>query len=668
MKLSIIVPVYNDAPYIEQALRSVFEAAPAGTEVIVVDDGSSDGSLEIAERMGAAWHGPFRLLKHPDGENRGPGASRNLGVQAAVGEWIAFLDGDDYYLPDRFNDDLRMISADASWDGVAGATRMDFQETASSPYREGSARIALPKGVSGDQVLRCLVQEKFWHVNALTVRRSSVLQVGGFAEHLRMSEDCLLGFKLAAAGRLSASPNSAPVAVYRRRSGSTLCVGPESRACLLQAMAEAWRWGRQRSLPAGSCEILRQGVKSYFIKIAGSAHLQKRHREAYLYLRCLVTVSGVRFLAQPGTAWLAGRIVLARAWADPQAASIVRRAARKLFNAVYDRPLRPPEDHEKTALSELVGAFSALPEMDCEHGLPTEVAWRSNMNKLRDRVLRGNPREFLRWSVIYNSMFIASAEYLRGELAYLKSRPDWGSRWRAAIREIPVGRPSVCSFYPSSSGNLIHHAYHCAVFEEQTGMSVHEMDAVVEFGGGYGSLCRLFHNLGFRGRYIVFDLAPFSLLQRYYLKTAGFPVRDADADVRDTDGIVCLSDRERLQQAVQALPSGARKMFVATWSISEVPVALREEILSVVSDFQAYLIAYQERFGEVDNIEYFEAWSRRMPGIRAEHRNIVHLPSDWYLMGARPCAALGTLAADDEEGLRVRGAGRPHRLVAGRKT
>lgn len=635
MNLSVIVTSYRCAPYIQQALESLFQTAPEGTDIIVVDDGSDDGSADIAKRVGAAWPGSFRLLQHPGGGNRGPGASRNLGISAATGEWVAFLDGDDYFLPGRFDADAVMTAADASLDGIAGVTRMDVQETAGSICRVGAGRIALPTEASGDGILRSLLQEKFWHANALTVRRSAIVKAEGFAEHLKTSEDCFLWFKLAASGKIVVSRCAEPVAVYRRRPGSTLCIGHESQAFLLQAMAEAWTWARKRALPSGMCAILGQGARDYFVKVAGTALIRHRRAEALELLRRLIKASGGRLLLQPRAAWLGLRIAMACLVSEGLASRMARRAAKGAFDAVYDRPLQRPGEREQHALREMHDAFLSLPEVSTEKCLPTEAAWRGNMNRLRHLVLTGNPREFLRWSVIYNSMFIRSVEYVRGELGYLKSRPDWPSRWRGAIRECPAGRPWPCTFRPSSSGNLIHHAYHLAVFEELAGMPVHEMESVVEFGGGYGSLCRLFHVLGFRGRYIIFDLPHFSLLQRYYLKTAGVPVRDEAEALRATEGVWCLSDPERLRQALHELPPGVKKMFLATWSISEVPVGLREQVLPLVSGFQAFLIAFQERFGEVDNMAYFNEWTQRMPGIRWQRRKISHLPADWYLAGTR---------------------------------
>ena len=66
---------------------------------------------------------------------------------------------------------------------------------------------------------------------------------------------------------------------------------------------------------------------------------------------------------------------------------------------------------------------------------------------------------------------------------------------------------------------------HLALFEETTGSKIDTLELIFEFGGGYGSMCRLAHNLGFNQAYIIFDLQPFSALQNYYLSSLDLPVR-----------------------------------------------------------------------------------------------------------------------------------------------
>ena len=311
-----------------------------------------------------------------------------------------------------------------------------------------------------------------------------------------------------------------------------------------------------------------------------------------------------------------------------------KQMAKKLSQSIIDKPLPPLSEGERIALAELQATFQELPVVGTEGALPTEAVWLTNMNRIRELVLHQDAREFLRWDVISETMYVDHSRYVPPELRYLKRRPDWDSRWRPAIRELPVGHPNPYILHPASSGILIHHAYHLAQFEENTGEKTDAMDFVLEFGGGYGSMARLFYNLGFRGTYVIFDLPPFSALQKYYLQSGGFPVCSLPAPAATGEGIFCLSDFEQLRAFLQERRGDLDEtLFLATWSISETPIRFRESVLSLVSTFKAFLIGYRDTFGEVDNVAFFDKWQQTHPDIRWHSWPIEQIPGNRYLMG-----------------------------------
>lgn len=312
---------------------------------------------------------------------------------------------------------------------------------------------------------------------------------------------------------------------------------------------------------------------------------------------------------------------------------MLRNITRKVVRTLYNRPLPHPSAQEQQLITELRSSFRQLPMFEVDKVSGAAAAWQRNMNRLRGLVLEENPREFLRWDVITQTMFVDDAPYVRAELRSLKQRPDWNVRWRPAIEESPVGRPMPYVFCPRSSGNLIHHAYHLAQFEEKTGGEIQHLDLVLEFGGGYGSMCRLFHNLGFRGTYIIFDLPHFSLLQEYYLRALGLRLQPgAQERVTFAEGVYCISDVEKLTTILDS-SEFSKSLFLGTWSISETPIHVREKFVPLLSRFNSFLIAYQERFEDVDNIGFFAAWKQTKMDIVWHHWPIAHIPGNHYLVG-----------------------------------
>src|SRR5437764_627301 len=99
--VSVIVIAYNGEAYLAQAIDSVLAQSFQDFELLVVDDGSSDRTRPIAEAFRAATRPRVRVLAHADGGNRGMSAARNLGLSQARGEFIAFLDADDVWLPGK---------------------------------------------------------------------------------------------------------------------------------------------------------------------------------------------------------------------------------------------------------------------------------------------------------------------------------------------------------------------------------------------------------------------------------------------------------------------------------------------------------------------------------------------------------------------------------------
>lgn len=122
-ELSVIVPVYNVADYVEEALTSILDQSFHQIEVIVIDDGSTDSSLEVVRAI-AATDARVRVVTK---ENAGLGAARNTGVSLSQAPFITFADSDDVVAPDAYQEMMRTITASGSDVVIGGVQRMDSQ-------------------------------------------------------------------------------------------------------------------------------------------------------------------------------------------------------------------------------------------------------------------------------------------------------------------------------------------------------------------------------------------------------------------------------------------------------------------------------------------------------------------------------------------------------------
>jgi len=164
--ISALIGVYNGAPYLGEAIDSVFAQSYRPLELIVVDDGSTDGSAEVARRYGGS-------LTYGYQENAGNGAARNHAARLASGDIFAFLDADDIAPPNRLALQSEALAADPELDVVFGHAREFVSPELTAEQRAGvrpAASAPLP-----------------WiSANLMLIRRESFDRVGPFSESLRV--------------------------------------------------------------------------------------------------------------------------------------------------------------------------------------------------------------------------------------------------------------------------------------------------------------------------------------------------------------------------------------------------------------------------------------------------------------------------------------------------
>ena len=182
--VSVLIPAYNSAKYIKRSIDSVLNQTVLPSEVIVIDDGSTDETAAIAESYG----GIVRVISK--GRNCGQSTARNFGIQNAVGEWIAFLDSDDEWEPNKQEMALAMVKLHKTdWCMVAR------KEIRNDMYKNNSDPLA------GDMICEnyflLVLQGKGCAPSSTMVRKSVFERVGGFNEILTTGEDLEMWWRIA---------------------------------------------------------------------------------------------------------------------------------------------------------------------------------------------------------------------------------------------------------------------------------------------------------------------------------------------------------------------------------------------------------------------------------------------------------------------------------------
>lgn len=197
-KISVIIPVYNAVKYLGACVDSVLSQTGCDLELILVDDGSSDGSGELCRE----YERKDSRVRYLHKENGGVSSARNMGLDHATGDWIAFADADDYMLPDAL---LHMVEAMEGGDDMIVSSSLRLQD--GKLYEE----CVFPDDTYGDS-LSAVRHYALW---AYLFRRE-VIEANGlrFVEELRYSEDRVFIFQYAMASK-SLRSLSVPAYVYR---------------------------------------------------------------------------------------------------------------------------------------------------------------------------------------------------------------------------------------------------------------------------------------------------------------------------------------------------------------------------------------------------------------------------------------------------------------------
>jgi hypothetical protein len=199
--ISVVIPTFNRARPVQAALMSVLTQTYRSFEVIVVDDGSTDGTREAIELCISQQESASKQVRYFFQTHQGQSAARNRGIDAAHGEWVAFLDSDDVWLAEKlqwqvralekFKDECSACITDARLVDDLGLDTTAFRSTG-----QANGETIGMESEAAERLVRC--RDPYW-VSTLLVRTEVAKHVGGFDPHIDYAEDHDFLFRLSLA-------------------------------------------------------------------------------------------------------------------------------------------------------------------------------------------------------------------------------------------------------------------------------------------------------------------------------------------------------------------------------------------------------------------------------------------------------------------------------------
>jgi glycosyltransferase involved in cell wall biosynthesis len=186
IRITVVIPAYNAARFLPRCLKSVFAQTLKPEEVIVVDDGSTDNTAALAAELGA------RVISRPNG---GPSAAKNAGIQSASSEWIALLDADDMWAPEKLERQVACIQSD-----------IVLVYTGIRIFDDNGVR-GESRGIDATSAKMMLRYRNPIPNSSVLVRRRAITQSGGFREDISNGEDWEMWFRLQRLGQFEALPD-----------------------------------------------------------------------------------------------------------------------------------------------------------------------------------------------------------------------------------------------------------------------------------------------------------------------------------------------------------------------------------------------------------------------------------------------------------------------------
>ena len=264
--VTTVIPVFNRAGMLREAVQSVLNQSWPKIEVIIVDDGSTDDTATVAAAIASASKGLVKVVTQP---NTGVGGARQTGANAGSGEFLQFLDSDDLILPDKFSIQIAALNADPEAGISYGMTRTnEFGRMSLNPLKR--------TGVELRYVFPELLRTRLWDTSTPLYRRSALDQIGPWPSS-RQLEDWQFDAQAGAAG-IKLNYVDAFVSETRNHDEPRLCNAWMSDPRAMHDRANAFLRVYEHAISAGverDCPDMQNYARTMFwmARTAGSAGL-----------------------------------------------------------------------------------------------------------------------------------------------------------------------------------------------------------------------------------------------------------------------------------------------------------------------------------------------------------------------------------------------------------
>ncbi len=283
LNISVITPVFNAEKFLRKSVESALQFDEV-KEILLIEDGSTDESLTVCNQLTKEYE-KVKLLQHTNGLNKGAGATRNLGIENVTQEFIAFLDADDYYHPNRFEAEKKIFTNYPEADGVYGALgvffqsdkveKIFFQSFHQSSNNNNDFLTTIRSEVPPDRLFNKLVglekSEGNFHLDCLTIKTKQLKQLSYFFnESLRLHQDTEFIIRLSFHFNLYPGIIDKAIAVRgvhennritKVSKGSRIFYG--NKQALFKSLYD---WSKKNSLPIRTISFLRYKKNSLYLQ------------------------------------------------------------------------------------------------------------------------------------------------------------------------------------------------------------------------------------------------------------------------------------------------------------------------------------------------------------------------------------------------------------------